>query len=153
MRVLVLLSLIIISSSSCKKDLIRDRLHREASILVGEWGWTHTERKYLPNGSSCNGTQMLTPSDIGASYTYIFEKKGFVSFYKNDSLVYKHSTHIRYFDEALWGADGYDITILLDNDFENQLHLYVAGDKLRIDSFEIIDGCSSETHAYYERLE
>jgi len=86
--ILLLLSIITLIFSSCKKT----KLKGEKEILVGEWQWTRSEitSSYL----SGEITQIITPYTTDKTYSLRFYKKGKVAFFEDGKSVDKVRIYI-----------------------------------------------------------
>ena len=68
------------SFSSCQKD----RLEGTASALVGKWKWEYSIEFKQGNGQTV--TTKIPSSNFEDSYTIEFDRKGKVTFYKNQEV-------------------------------------------------------------------
>lgn len=110
MKKLIIILVLIGINFSCKKDRLKD----ETELLIGKWNWDFTERQY----GWCDGTTLtniLTPETEDANYSIVFDKKGYVEFYKNDTRIERQRIVIEYQGIITLTGETH-IIIRLDND-------------------------------------
>lgn len=125
---LLILSLVLLGMSSCKKDKLED----ERVILSGKWHWFYTEHTY----GWCQNSpkfQTIFASNTTTTCMVDLSEKGKVSFIENGSTKEKQRLVFEYFEADNQG--GYFFYIRLNNKQDEILEGSISADTLRLSRF------------------
>mgnify|MGYP000610346862 CR=1 FL=1 len=109
MRLTIILILLLLVVSACKKDRLKD----EKSILIGKWNWSYSEHKY----GWCDGDdfeETIDPESEGESFSIEFLENGKINFFGiDDQLIEKKRIVFSHFTEE--SSEQYIFNIMLNN--------------------------------------
>lgn len=141
LRLLFLLPLVLFG---CKKD----RLKNETESLAGSWEWAYSDHYY----GYCNNMtfyKKLNPENSDENYNLIFEKKGKLKFFMNDTLVEESRIVFDYIETT--GDQELYVIIKLNNDDDKKIAIttFHNQDSARITKFPFLEILGCEDYNNY----
>ena len=137
----IIIFICIIALAACEKD----KLEGEMSILIGTWNWTETYEvnNYCDSDSLWN-YQLVDSAHTGNKYSLEFLEKGKVIFYTNDAIIWNERVTVESKNVIGDGSYVYHFVILLNNNANNKMDVWVGQDSLLLNDFpkDTEDNCS-----------
>lgn len=132
-----------------EKNLIRNKLTGDTSLLVGNWNWIYSEHDY----NWCNppaSFEVLTPVTENVTFTVQFVPSGVVYFYKDEKLIAEQNIVFREYLENSSGCNSSLATklfIFLDGNENETFSACMYGDTMQAGFdgfiFSSQEGCES----------
>jgi len=128
----IILFFCIISLAACQ----RDKLEGETSILTGRWNWTETyEVSNHCDTESFWNYQLIDSTHANNKYALEFLEKGKVIFYTNAAIIWKERVTFESKNVIEDGPYAYHFVILLNNNANNKMDVWVGQDSLLLNDF------------------
>ena len=128
----IILFFCIIALAACQKD----KLEGEISILIGRWNWTETyEVSNHCDTESLWNYQLIDSTHANNKYALEFLEKGKVIFYTNDAIIWKERVTFESKNVIEDGSYKYHFVILLNNNANNKMDVWVGQDSLLLNDF------------------
>lgn len=137
----IILFFCVIAVSACEKD----KLEGETSILIGTWNWTETyEVSNYCDADSLWNYQLIDSAQTDNNFTLGFLEKGKVIFYHNDGILWQERVVFESKDVIENGSYEYHFVILLNNNSDDKMDVWVGQDSLLLNDFpkDTDDNCS-----------
>lgn len=124
----------IIALVACKKD----KLDGDMSILIGTWNWTETyEVSNYCDADSLWNYELIDSSQEDNKYSLEFREKGKVRFYTNDAIIWKKRVVFESQEVIASGSYAYHFVILLNNNSNDKMDVWVGQDSLLLHDFPL----------------
>jgi len=128
----IILFFCIIALAACQ----RDKLEGETSILTGRWNWTETyEVSNHCDTESFWNYQLIDSTYANNKYALEFLEKGKVIFYTNNAIIWKERVTFESKNVIGNGPYEYHFVILLNNNANNKMDVWVGQDSLLLNDF------------------
>ncbi|MCD6200359.1 MAG: hypothetical protein J7K46_00955 [Bacteroidales bacterium] len=138
---LLILCLCVFAVAACEKD----KLEGEMSILIGTWNWTETyEVRNHCDADTLWNYQLIDSTQTHHTYSLEFLEKGKVIFYTNHAIIWKERVVFESKNVTGEGPYKYHFVILLNNNINNKMDVWVGQDSLLLNDFpkDTDDNCS-----------
>ncbi len=137
----IILFFCIIALAACEKD----ELEGEMSILIGRWNWLETYKvsNHCDTDSLWN-YQLIDSTHANNKYALKFLEKGKVVFFTNNAIIWKQRVIFESKNVIGHGSYDYHFVILLNNNANNKMDVWVGQDSLLLNDFpkDTKDNCS-----------